>query len=984
MRAAVGVLVSLLVVVCPADAQYFGRNKVEYDRFDFRVARTTHFDIYFAEKDAAAAADAAVLAERWHDRLVEAFGHRLTRRQPLVLYGSHPEFAQTNIVGGFVGEGTGGVTEGLRRRIVMPFGYSLAETDHVLGHEIVHAFQYDMASRYGSSMFVPLWFAEGMAEYLSVGPTAPHTTMMMRDAVAAGRLPSIESLDHERISPYRSGHAVWIWIAERFGGTVIADVLRQRGRASALRRLENSTGLKRDALDREWHEWLKEEFPAEDAQAGAPGAHETFQPVVTRRNGGRVNVAPALSPDGRRIVFLSERDRLSVDLFLADASTGRILRKLMTTAARPEIESLQSLHSAGAWSADGRRFAFAIIRNSRPTLTIFDVAVDDRSRVARRIDVASLGEIAGPTWSPDGGSIAFTGLADGVTDLYVYELGADRLRRLTTDAHADLHPSWSPDGTRLAFATDRFTSDRATLTAGRLELAILDIATGTLRRVPGDGASNRYSPHWMPDGRTIVFATDMNAGQIGRLDLASHELRLVGEVRGSVSGLTIDSPSIAVAREAGAIAISVYRRGAFEIHVADALTASSSARTVNASDAFNAPDAPSAPHLSAPNALQASDYRPRLQLDGIVQPYLATGGSSFGSFVRGGASLSFGDVLGGERLGIAVQAGTRRSDLALQLQYLNRDSRWNWGVVTEVMPYARGRARSLDVEDGSVVVRESARELQFHTRLAGLLSYPFSRSRRVEFSAGIRHIIYEEQLRRREYSAATGRLVGEIDESSRGADPAGFFEGSVAFVSDRAMYGPVGPIAGERWRVEASPAAGELQFMGVLADYRRYLMPVKPYTIAARLMHSARYGRDADDPRLVPLFAGYRHLIRGYDAGAFGGCDLIGDCDRFDALFGSRMMVGNVELRVPIAGAIARELRYGPIPAEAFAFFDAGTAWTRDDIPAFVGGTRRLMRSAGAGVRVNAFGMVVEVGAARPFDRARNGWNVVFNLRPSF
>jgi hypothetical protein len=726
---------------------------------------------------------------------------------------------------------------------------------------------------------------------------------------------------------------------------------------------------------------LKEEFPAESAHDVAPGGvHETFQPVVTRRNGGRVNVAPALSPNGRRLVFLSERDRLSVDLFLADAATGRILRKLLTTAARPEIESLQSLRSAGAWSADGRRFAFAVIRNGRPALTIFDVGDDDRSRVARRIDLASLGEIAGPTWSPDSASIAFTGLADGVTDLYIYELGADRLRRLTTDAHADLHPSWSPDGARLAFATDRFTSDRATLSAGRLELAILDIAAGTLRRVPGDGASNRYSPNWMPDGRTIVFATDRNAGQIGRLDLASNEIRIVGELPGSVSGLTLESPSVAVARDAGAIAVSVYRRGAFEIHVAGECTSSTSEPLPTDEPSQSpAPDAP-----NAPNALEASAYRPRLQLDGIVQPYLATGGSSFGSFVRGGASLSFGDLLGGERLGIAVQAGTRRSDLALQLQYLNRDSRWNWGVVTEVVPYARGRSRALDVEDGSVVVRESARELQFHTRLAGLLSYPFSRSRRVEFSAGIRHILYEEQLRRREYSAATGRLVGELNESSRGAEPAGFFEGSVALVSDRAMYGPVGPIAGERWRVEASPAAGELQFTGVLADYRRYLMPVKPYTIAARVMHSARYGRDADDPRLVPLFAGYRHLIRGYDAGAFGGCDRLGDCDRFDALFGSRLMVGNVELRVPIAGAIARELRYGPIPAEAFAFFDAGIAWTSEDIPAFAGGTRRLMRSAGAGVRVNAFGMIVEVGAARPFDRARNGWNVVFNLRPSF
>jgi outer membrane protein assembly factor BamA len=150
------------------------------------------------------------------------------------------------------------------------------------------------------------------------------------------------------------------------------------------------------------------------------------------------------------------------------------------------------------------------------------------------------------------------------------------------------------------------------------------------------------------------------------------------------------------------------------------------------------------------------------------------------------------------------------------------------------------------------------------------------------------------------------------------------------------------------------------------------------------VMHSARYGRDADDPRLVPMFAGYRHLVRGYDAAAFGGCDEVGDCARFDALFGSRLLVSNVELRVPVAGAVAREVRYGPIPAEAFLFADAGVAWTGFDPPEFAGGPRRLVRSVGGGVRVNAFGMVAEVGAARPLDRARNGWTFVFNLRPSF
>ena len=189
-----------------------------------------------------------------------------------MLYGSHREFVQTNIVGGAIGEGVGGVTEGLRRRIVMPFGYSLAETDHVLGHEIAHAFQYQISSRHGTSMYVPLWFAEGMAEYLSVGPSHPQTTVMMRDAVASGKLPSIEALDRGPISPYRSGHALWSWMADRFGESVVAAALKQKGRAGVLKRLERVTGLKREALEREWHDWLRANFSA-DARRGPDAIH---------------------------------------------------------------------------------------------------------------------------------------------------------------------------------------------------------------------------------------------------------------------------------------------------------------------------------------------------------------------------------------------------------------------------------------------------------------------------------------------------------------------------------------------------------------------------------------------------------------------------------------------------------------------------------------------------------------------------------------
>src|SRR5687767_10075025 len=166
-RRALMIVVSLATIAGDglAGAQHFGRNKVEYENFDFKVFETAHFSVYHYSSEEASARLAARLAERWYARLSQVLRHELRTRQPLILYGSQPEFAQTNVVGGFLGEGIGGVTESAKRRIVMPFAPTLAETDRILGHEIVHAFQFDIARRYRGGLTWPLWAVEGLAQY---------------------------------------------------------------------------------------------------------------------------------------------------------------------------------------------------------------------------------------------------------------------------------------------------------------------------------------------------------------------------------------------------------------------------------------------------------------------------------------------------------------------------------------------------------------------------------------------------------------------------------------------------------------------------------------------------------------------------------------------------------------------------------------------------------------------------------------------------
>jgi hypothetical protein len=195
--------------------QYFGQNKVHYDDFDTRVLESPHFDSHFYEGMETAIEDVSRMAERWYERLARVFQHDFAEKKPLIFYADHPDFQQTNTVSSTISEGTGGLTEGMKNRVVMPFSGSYASTDHVLGHELVHAFQYNIAqSRRGGGMqglsMIPLWMIEGLAEYLSIGNEDPLTAMWLRDAVLRDDFPTLEQLSTERrFFPYRFGQAFW-------------------------------------------------------------------------------------------------------------------------------------------------------------------------------------------------------------------------------------------------------------------------------------------------------------------------------------------------------------------------------------------------------------------------------------------------------------------------------------------------------------------------------------------------------------------------------------------------------------------------------------------------------------------------------------------------------------------------------------------------------------------------------------------------------
>ena len=142
-------VLTLILSLNLASFAQFGQNKVQYKVFDWKYIQTKHFDIYFSQGGDDLAQYAAISSEKTLTELENNIGYKIRNRIPLIVFNSHNEFQQNNIIDEYLPEGVGGVTELFKNRIAVPFEGDYWQFKHVMHHEILHAYMNDMY--YGSS-----------------------------------------------------------------------------------------------------------------------------------------------------------------------------------------------------------------------------------------------------------------------------------------------------------------------------------------------------------------------------------------------------------------------------------------------------------------------------------------------------------------------------------------------------------------------------------------------------------------------------------------------------------------------------------------------------------------------------------------------------------------------------------------------------------------------------------------------------------------
>ena len=344
-----------------------------------------------------------------------------------MVYNSHNDFQQTNVIGEYLEEGIGGVTELFKNRVVIPFEGDYRKFRHVIHHELVHAVINDMF--YGGSiqsiisnnitLQLPLWFNEGLSEYAAL-KWDTNSDMFLRDATINENLPTISQL--YGYFAYRGGQSVFWYMSEKYGEQKIGELLN---RIKSVRSVDGgfraALGLSIEEFSERWQKEMKVLYWPDIAKREDP-ADYARRLTDHKKDGGFYNTSPAISPQGDRIAFITNRDDF-FDVYIMNSVDGKIIEKLVDGQQTENLEELHLLTPGISWSPDGRRVALATKAGEEDAILLLQVGTSTYEKLT-----FGLQGIFSVAWSPRGDKLAFVGNKANRSDIFVYDLA-------TTAAH---------------------------------------------------------------------------------------------------------------------------------------------------------------------------------------------------------------------------------------------------------------------------------------------------------------------------------------------------------------------------------------------------------------------------------------------------------------------------------------------------------------------------------------------------------------------
>ena len=497
----------------------FGKNKVQYEKFEWKYIQSTHYDIYYDAGSKYLAEFAAITAEEALAEYSELVNYRSSGRSAIIIYNSHNQFQQTNAITSYMPEGVGGVTELYKNRVILPFQGDYAIFHHVIRHELIHSIINFMF--YGGTyqtaistqgVRLPLWMNEGLAEYASRGGLDTQTDMFMRDLVIGESLPPLNRI--RGYLAYRAGQMFYWYIEQKYGKDKIADLLHAVRLARSMdAAFQDVFKIDFEEFSEQWQDDLKKMYFPDLPKYENP---KDFAVRLTNQKKDKTyyNSSPAISPDGEKMAYISAPEGIYA-VYVRDIDDKESTEKIITSMRSQDFEDLNLLTPGISWSPDSKKIAISAKAGSEDAIYIVDPETKDYERI--KLGFKSITSVQ---WSPDGQRLAFVASKVEKSDIYIYQIEDEILFNLTDDVFTNNVPMWSPDSEQIYFISDRGDYLEGDLSKDNIKMWYEDvyksdiyrmtISNSQIERLTFDPGYSKISLAVAHDNSKVIYSADNN------------------------------------------------------------------------------------------------------------------------------------------------------------------------------------------------------------------------------------------------------------------------------------------------------------------------------------------------------------------------------------------------------------------------------------------------------------------------------------------
>ncbi len=893
----------------------FGKNKIAYDRFDWKISKTTHFRIHHYTTEPETLRKVASMAESAYERLSRKLNFQIDTPIPIIFYRTHSDFEQTNVDVGFIPEGVGAFAEPARDRMVLPVDQPDERLQELIAHELTHVFEFHILFqgelRKALLNHPPQWFMEGLASYMA-NDEDPRSRMVLRDAVINGMIPRITEKGIGGYFGYRFGHAAFDYIEEQYGADGVRDFLFEFRSAlgnSVEKALKRAFDITPEDFDIRFRRWLQKKYVPDIVRHGEPIDFGERIRIGDQDIDELISAVP--SPSGElAAAFALTSGR--VDVVVLGLKDRKVFRNL--TGGRDydsEYPIVQFLTTAPltsrdlAWSSDGNTLAY-FARRERGRVLILLNALD--GSLVRSWDITADQPLA-PNFSPDSRTVYFRGMVAGRSNIWKIDVETGAQSNLSGDDAYQTSPVVSKDGAWLYYSV---------IDGSHMKIFRLSLADPSRRERITEGEGNDEDPSLSPDGKRLFFSSSRIDGipNVFSLDLQTGELLQWTDV---ATGAFL--PTVTTGDAGERLVFTGYFRRTFESYVSKMrepvkiITAGTPGAAIGRAD--TATPAAWTPEVEIP--VDPAAAKPYGSGKLFVENGEIQAGITNDQRFYSRAVIDWSDLLGNKRAQLVFDSLSSFTNY--RATYFDLERRLERGITafsSESFYYSW--------EDSGEGYQFKRQRIVREAGLVGIGVWPFDRYHRLEFNLGY---IFRKLDVPLVAFGPSGEVLIHYDARSDN-----FPEAGAAFVGDTTEAREFGPWSGRRYELAgqwgyAFSGGGETIRRTASLDWREY-QPVTTRSLFAFRFFAATSSGAAPE---VFYFGGL-DTLRGYD---------------FRTQVGTRIVFTNFEFRFPlvdavdlpffsirnIRGRVFLDMGGSWISGQTFRFWDAGDLRLKDGLSSY-------------------------------------------------